>query len=211
MSNNELAAHSIFAEAAVMVNHSRSAEKKYEDYKRLQEARMYNHPGPDARIVLVDRLQTLRASSHEQSERLARVVADLGSLPSHYVSDVVAYNEHNHLTEDALAEERRKVAIEELEKKLNEQHNCVDRKLVELQARLNELAKEKEEREVICNRPPSVDPREMAVEEATVAHKANVQRVAAVEVCIRLSSPVLVVHLTESCSLVGFLGNYHLC
>lgn len=206
-----MAAHSIFTEAAVMVDRSRISEKRYEDYKKLQEARRYNHPGPDARAVLVEKLQAIRASSYEQSERLARVISDLGSLPSHYVSDVVAYNEHNHLAEDALAEERRKAAIEELEKRLAEQHDCVDRKLLGLQVRLNDLAKEKEAREILLNLPPPVDPREVAVEEAAVAHKANVQRVAAVEVRIRLSSPILVARFTESRSLVGCLANYHLC
>ena len=178
-----------------MVDRCRSAEKRYEDHKKVQEAQRYHHPGPDARTVLVDTLRAIRASSHEQSERLARVMTDLGSLPSHYLSDVVAYNEHNHLAEDALAEERRKAAIEDLEKRLNEQHDCVDRKLLELQARLNDLVKEKEAREIIQNLPPPVDPREAAVEEAGVAHKATVQRVTDVEVCIRLSSPALVVHL----------------
>lgn len=195
-----------------MVDRSRKAEMRYEDYKKSQEARIYNHPGPDARRVLVEKLHTLRTSSHEESERLERVVTDLGSLPSHYLSDVVAYNEHNHLTEDALAEERRKAAIDEVEKRLNEKHDCVDRKLLDLQARLEELAKEKRAREVFCTLPPPMDPNEMEIEEAVNVHKANVQRVAAVEVCIHLGSPVLIVYSTEPPhSLTGFHANYYFC
>lgn len=186
MSNNELVTRSIFTEAAVMVDRSSRAEKRYEDYKKSQEARIYSHPGPDARNKLVEKLQALRASSHEQSERLARIVADLGSLPSCFLSDVVAYNEHNHLTEDVLAEGKRKAAIDEVEKRLNEQHDCVDQKLLDLRARLDELAKEKETRETARNLPPLVDPHEVAVEEAVIVHQANIQRVATVEVCIRL-------------------------
>lgn len=194
-----------------MVDQSRKAEKRYEDYKRSQEARLYNHPGPDARRILVGRLQSFRMSSHERSENLARVVTDLGSLPSHYLSDVVAYNEHNHLTEDALAEERRKEAIKEVEKRLNEQHECVDRKVLELQTRLDELAKEKEAREIIRKLPPPVDPNAMAVEEVVIAHETNVQRVTAVEVRARLGSSVSVVNLIEFYSLADFHANDHLC
>lgn len=177
-----------------MVNRNRQVEKKYEDYKRSQEARIYNHPGPDARSVLVGKLQALRTSSHEHSERLARVIADLGSLPSHHLSDVVAYNEHNHLAEDVLEEERRRVAIVEVEKRLGEQHNCVDQKLVELQARLEELAKEKEAREIDRNLFPPVNPHKAAMEKAMVVHAANIQRVAAIEVRICLGSSALVVY-----------------
>ena len=170
-------------------------EKRYEDYKKSQEARIYNHPGPDARLVLVDKLQALRTSSHEQNENLARIVADLGSLPSHDLSDVVTYNEHNHLTEVALAEEASKAAITEVEERLKEQRDCVDRRVVELQARIDELAKEKEARELVRSLPPPVNPHKVAVEEAVIVHEANVQRVAAVEVRICLNSSVLCILL----------------
>jgi len=192
-----------------MVDRSKRAEKRYEDYKRSQEARIYNHPGPDARRTLMDKLQTLRMSSHERSEVMARIMTDLGSLPSHYLSDVVAYNEHNHLTEDTLAEEKRKAAIKEVEERLNEQHDCADRKLLELRTRLDGLAKEKEAREIVRSLPPPVDPNQMAMEEAVVVHGANAQRVTAVEVRIRLGSSVLAVHFTEPCSLSGFYANDH--
>lgn len=194
-----------------MVNRSRKVEKRYEDYKKSQEARIYNHPGPDARLVLVDKLQALRASSHEHSERLTRVMADLGSLPSHHLSDVIAYNEHNHLTEDTLAEETRRAVISEMEKGLNEQHDCVDRTLVEIHARLGELARERGAREILRNLPPPVNPHKLAVEEAMTIHEANIQRVAAVEVRICLGLSVLVVHFTKSRFLSGFRANDHLC
>jgi hypothetical protein len=206
-----LIAHSIFTEAAVMVNRSRTVEKRYEDYKRSQEARIYNHPGPDARFVLVEKLQTLRASSHEHNERLARVIADLGSLPSHHLSDVVAYNEHNHTAEETLAEETRKAALAEVEERLDEQHNCVDWKLVELSTRLDELAKEKEAREIVRSLPPPTNPHKVATEKTMIVHEANVQRVTALEVRNCLGSFVLVVYLTEPRSLAGFRADDHLC
>jgi len=193
-----------------MVDRSRQADKRYEDYKKSQEARIYNHPGPDARLVLVGKLQALRASSYERNERLARIIADLGSLPSHHLSDVIAYNEHNHLTEDVLAEERR-VAIVEVEQRLEKQHDCADQKLVELQVRIDELAKEREAREIVRNLPPPVNPHKIAVENSVVVHAANIQRVAAVEVRICLGSSVLVVCFTEARSLAGFCANDYLC
>lgn len=177
------------------MDRSRKAEKRYEDYKKSQEARIYNHPGYDARLVLVDKLQVLRTTSHEESERLKRIVADLGSLPSHHLSDVVAYNEHNHLTEEAMAEDKRKAAIDEVLKRWDEKHEHVDRNLVALQAQLEKLAEEKRARETIRDLPPPVDPSKIAAEEARTAHQANVQRVAAVEVRICLRPTVLTVHL----------------
>ena len=206
-----MAAHSIFTEAAVMVNRSRMVEKRYEDYKKSQEARIYNYPGPDARLVLVDKLLALRTSSYEQNEHLTRIITDLGSLPSHHLSDVVAYNESNHVTEDALAEEKRKAAMAEVDRKLTERHECADRNLVELQARLDELAKEREAREIVHNLPPPIKPHKVAVEAAAVVHEANVQRVATVEVRTCVDSSVSVVYFTEFRSLEGFRANHHLC
>jgi len=68
---------------------------------------------------------------------------------------------------------------------LNEQHECVDRNLLELQTRLDELAKEKEAREVVRELHPPVDPDAKAVEEVAIEHEANVQRVTAVEVSVQ--------------------------
>ncbi|KAF9645302.1 hypothetical protein BDM02DRAFT_598699 [Thelephora ganbajun] len=175
----------IFTEAAVAVDRSRKAEKRYEDYKKSQEARIYNYPSHDARQVLMAKLQTLRMSSHEESECLTRVIADLGALPSCHLSDVVAYNEHNHLTDETLAEEKRKAAIDEMEKRMNERHDHVDQNLLTLQARLEELTKEKQARKILRDFPPPVDPNEMAVDEATIVHQANVQRVVAVEASVQ--------------------------
>ena len=128
LSPTKLFAYSIFIEAAVAVDRSQK-EKRYEDYKKSQEARMYNHPGHDARLVLVQKLQALRTSSHTESEHLAQIVTDLGSLPSHNLFDVIAYNEHNHLTE---AEEKRKAAIDEVVRKWDEKHDLVDQNLLKI-------------------------------------------------------------------------------
>ena len=166
------------------MDRSRKAEKRYEDYKKSQEARIYNHPGRDARAVLVEKLQAVRTTSHEENERLARIVADLGSLPSHHLSDVVTYNEHNHPTEEALTAEKRKAAIDEVEKGLNAKGDQVDRKIIALQAQLEELRKETRAREILRDLPPPMDPNEVAVEEAVTVHQANVQRVTVVEVRI---------------------------
>lgn len=207
---NKLVTHSIFTEAAVTVDRSRKAEKRYEDYKKSQEARIYNHPGRDARAVLMEKLRSLRTTSHDESERLTRIVADLGSLPSHHLSDVVAYNEHNHLTEEALTVEKRKAAIDEAENSLSTKHDRVDRSLIALQARLEDMAKEKQAREIIRDLPPPVDPNETAVEEAVIVHQANVQRVTVVEV--RILPSILLTHFAKSpCSPAGFFGNDHLC
>lgn len=172
----------MFAEAAIAIDRSRKAEKRYEDYKRSQEARIYNHPGHDVRQILTDRRQTLYAEFHEENKRLKRIITDLENLPSHHLSDVVAYNEHNHVSEETLAQESRMAAIIEGEKRLNERHDHVDRTLTTLQAQLEELTKEKQAREIIRDLPPPVDPNEMAVEEAVTAHQANTQRLIAVEV-----------------------------
>ena len=208
---NELVAHSLFAEAAVTVNRSRKADKRYEDYKKSQEARVYNHPGHDARLVLMNKLQNLRMTSHDESVHLTRILADLQSLPSQHLSDVVAYNEHNHLTEEALAEEKRKAAIDELERNLNAKHDGVDHNLIALQARLEELTKEKRTREILRSLPPPADPNEIAVEEAATAHHANVQRVAAVKVRICLSLLDLGTFTQSPRLPAGFPTDYHLC
>lgn len=114
---------------------------------------------------------------------MKRILADLRTLQSPCLSDIVAYNEHNHLTEETLAAEKRRAIIVEAENKLKERHDHIDRNLTNLQAKLAELTKEKQAREVQRNLPPPpLDPNEMAVEEATTAHQANVQRVIAVEV-----------------------------
>lgn len=200
---------SIFTEAGLASDRKAKADKRYEDYKKSQEARMYNHPGHDARLVLVEKLQALRATSHKENEQLERIVADLGSLPSHNLSDVVAYNEHNHLTE---AEEKRRAAIDEVMKTWNEKHDLVDRNMLTLQARLEELAQEKEAREALRDLPAPVDYERMAVEEAETVRQVNVQRVATVEVRACLNSSVSVVRLTEPLSsLVGFRANDHPC
>lgn len=172
----------MFAEAAVTVDRRRKAEKRYEDYKRSQESRIYNHPGHDARHMLMDKLQTLHRVSCGEDQRLTRILTDMGTLPSRHISEVVAYNEHNHPTEEALGQERRRAAIVEAEKRLNEKHDHVDQGLMDLQARLEELTKEKEAREINCELTPPMDPDEIAVEEALTVHQANVQRVIAVEV-----------------------------
>lgn len=139
--------------------------------------------------MLVERLQTLRGTSHEANERLARVLTDLGSLPSHHLSDVVGYNEHNHLTEESLAEDRRRTTVTEMESRLKEGHDHLDQTILTLTDRLDKLRKERQAREVIRDLSPVVDPNEMAVEEVTATYKANVQRVVAVEV--RLEAIVL--------------------
>ena len=177
----------MFAEAAVTVDRSRKAEKRYEDYKKSQEARVYNHPGHDARRVLKEKLQTLHGTSCREGQRLTRILADMGALPSHQLSDVVAYNEHNHLSEEVLAQDRRKTAIVEGEKRLNDKHGLVDQNLKVLQDRLEELTKEKQAREIFRElRPSPVDPNEVAVEKAVTTHQANVERVVAVEVRYKL-------------------------
>ena len=180
--DNELATHSIFTEAAVAWDQNKKAEKRYEDYKRSQEARIYNHPGHDARQVLVGKLQTLRGDSHESNERVMRIFADLGALPSHHLSDVVAFNENNHVSEEALAGEQRRACIDAADRRLNEGYRHVDRNLIALQARLEGLTKEKEAREALCNLLPPVDPDEIAVEEALSLQHETVQRVITVEV-----------------------------
>ncbi|KAF9789894.1 hypothetical protein BJ322DRAFT_564468 [Thelephora terrestris] len=130
----------------------------------------------------MDKLHMLRGTSHDESERLARIIAHLGNLPSHQLSDVVGYNEHNHPTGETLAGEKRRAVILEAENKLKEKHDHLDRNLIALQAKLEDLMKEKQAREVNCGlRPPPADPIEMAVEEAVAAHQTNVQRVVAVE------------------------------
>lgn len=100
------------------VDWSSRAEKRYEGYKKSQEARIYSHPGPDVRNRLVEKLQVLRVPSHEQNKRPAHITVDLGSPPPYFLSGIVAYNEHNHLTEDVLAEGKRKVAIDEVGKEI---------------------------------------------------------------------------------------------
>ena len=180
--DNELITHSIFTEAAVTMDQCKKAEKRYEDYKRSQEARIYNHPSHDARQVLVDKLQALRGASIERNERVARIIADLGALPSHHLSDVVAFNENNHVSEEALAVEQRRACIDAADRRLNEGYYHVDRNLIALQARLEGVIKEKEAREALCNLPSPVDPDELAVEEALTLQQENVQRVIAVEV-----------------------------
>jgi hypothetical protein len=194
---NDSFARSIFTDAAVAADRSKKAEKRYEAYKKSQEARMYNHPGPDARSVLVEKLQALRAASHEESERLARIVGDLETLPSHKLSDVVAYNEHNHLTKEAEAEEKRMAAIDEVMERWNEKHEHVDRNLAAIKAQLDELAREKQARETFRDLPPPMDPNKMIVEEAETTYKVNAQRVAAVEVRIRPRLSILTAHFTE--------------
>ena len=212
ISPTKSSAHSIFTEAAVAVDRSQKEEKRYEDYKKSQEARMYNHPGHDARLVLVQKLQALRTSSHRESERLARIVTDLESLPSHNLFDVVAYNEHNHLTAEGEAEEKRKASMDEVVKRWNEKHDLVDRNLLVLQSRLDELAQEKQAREAVRVLPDPVDHNKMAVEEAGAMHQANVQRVVAVEVRTCLGPSVLAVYFTEpTCCLAGFRANDHPC
>ena len=212
VSPNGLLAHSIFTEAAVAADRSRRAEKRYEDYKRSQEARMYNHPGHDARLVLVGKLQALRTASNEEGERLARIVVDLESLPSRNLSDVVAYNEHNHLTKEAEGEEKRKAAVEEMVKRWNEKHELVDRNLLVIQARIDELAKERQTRETHRDLPPPEDRNKMAVEEVETAHRANMERFAFVEVRDCFGLLVLTVCFAErSCSHVDFCPNDHPC
>ena len=193
-SPTKLFAHSIFIEAAVAVDRSQK-QKRYEDYKKSQEARMYNHPGHDAQLVLVQKLQALRTSSHRESERLAQIVTDLESLPSHNLFDVVAYNEHNHLTVEGEAEEKRKASMDEAVKRWNEKRDLVDRNLLVLQGRLDELAQEKQAREAVRDLPDPVDHNKMAVEDAGTMHQANVQRVAAVEVRTCLGPSVLAAYL----------------
>ena len=200
-------AHSIFTEAAVAADRKEKADKRYEDYKKSQEARMYNHPGNDARQVLMNKLLALRTTSNKQNEHLERITADLESLPSHNLSEVIAYNEHNHLTE---AEEKRKAAIDEVVRKWDEKHDLVDQNLLTLQARLEELEQEKKARETFRDLPTPVDHDRMAIEGAETVHQANIQRAAVVEVRIRLSL-VLTVHFTESLrTLSGFCPNNNL-
>jgi hypothetical protein len=87
------------------------------------------------------------------------------------------------LTGETLAGEKRRAAILEAENKLKEKHDHLDRNLIALQAKLEDLMKEKQAREVNCGlRPPPADPIEIAVEEAVAVHQSNVQRVVAVEV-----------------------------
>ena len=95
---------SVFTEAAVAVDRSQK-EKRYEDYKKSREARII--AAPAMMHDSLQKLQALRTSSHRESERLARIVTDLESLPSHNLFDVVTYNEHNHLTVEGEAEEKR--------------------------------------------------------------------------------------------------------
>lgn len=171
----------LLTDAAVTADRCRKAEKRYEAYKKSQEARIYNHPSYDARQVLVEKLQTLKGASHGENERFTRILADMGSLPSHHLSDVVGYNEHNNLAYEALAEERRRAVILEAEGRLKERHDQIDRNIISLKARLEELTKEKEAREVHRDTSPPVDPEEIAVEEALGLHQANVQRVVALE------------------------------
>lgn len=160
----------------------KKAEKGYEDYKKFQEARIHDHPGHDPWQVGVGKLQALRETSHQENEHLTRILADLGSLPSHRLSDVVGYNEHNHLADKALAEERRRAAIAEVEARLKERHDHVDRSIIALKARLEGLINERQAREAHRDTSPPVDPDEMVVEEAIGLRDANVQRVVAVEV-----------------------------
>ena len=84
-------------------------EKRYEDYKKSQEAQIYNHPSHDTRLIVVEKLQALCMSSHRKRECPAQFAMDLESLPSHNLSDVVAYSEHNHLTAEGEAEKRKAV------------------------------------------------------------------------------------------------------
>lgn len=199
----------MFAEAAVAVERSRKAEKRYEDYKKSQEARMYNHPGHDARQVLMEKLHTLRGASCGESGRLTRILADLGALPSHHLSDVIAYNEHNHVAEETPAQEGRRVVILEGEKRLNERHDHIDRNLIVLQARLEELTKEKHASQILRDLPPRVDPDQEAVEEVVTAHQANVQRLIAVEVRHKL---VLTERFSDPIRFsVDIPANHHLC
>ena len=182
----------MFADAAVTTNRCRVAEKKYQDYRKSQDARIYNHPGHDARQVLIEKLHTLRVRSNMENERFTHIVADMGTLPSHHLLDVVAYNEHNHLTAEALAEEKRRGVVIEAEKKLDEMHNSVDRDLTILRTRLDQLAKEKEATEVLRNLPQQVDPNEMAVEEAAASHRGNGQRIVVVEVRSGSTDPFVI-------------------
>jgi len=176
---------------------------------------MYNHPGHDARLVLVGKLQALRTASNEENERLARIMQDLESLPSRNLRDVVAYNEHNHQTKEGDAEEKRRAAVEEAVKRWNEKHELVDKNLLVIQARIDELANERQAREAHRDLPTPEDQTEMAVEEAETAHRANMERVALIEVCMCLGSSALAVNFTEcsecSRSIVGFRANDHLC
>lgn len=145
---------------------------------------MYNHPGHDARLVLVGKLQKLRAASNEEGERLERIMTDLQSLPTRDLLSAIGYNEHNHVTKEAVAEEKRKKAIDEVSKRWEEQHDLVDRNLLAIQARLDELAKERQAREILRDLPPPEHRNKMAVEEAETAHRTNVERVALIEVRI---------------------------
>ena len=56
--------------------------------------------------MLVGKLQALCAALNEENEYLAHIMADLESIPSCNLHDVVTYNEHNHLIKKAEAEEK---------------------------------------------------------------------------------------------------------
>ena len=107
-SPTKLFAHSIFIEAAVAVDRSQK-EKRYENYKKSQEAQIYNHPSHYTQLVVVEKLQALCTSSHRKRECPAQFATDLESLPSHNLFGVVAYSEHNHLTVEGEAEKRKAV------------------------------------------------------------------------------------------------------
>lgn len=199
----------MFTAAATTADRGRKAEQKYEDYKRTQEARIYNYPGYDTREVLKKKLQVLRLASCEEKDRLAVIINDMEKLPSHRLSDVVAYNEHNHLTEEVLLQEQRSTTIVGGEQRLNERHDHLDQNLMVLQTRLEELAKERRARETIRDLPPPVDPDQMAIDEAVAVHQANVQRVIAVEV--RCGLIALTVQFSDSIlSFADVSANYHL-
>ena len=167
---------------------SAKAEQKLEDYRKTQEARIYNYPGYDTREVLQKKFQKLRRASCQEKDRLTVIINDMGTLPSHRLSDVVSYNEHNHVTKETLLQEKRTAAIVEGDQRLNETHDNLDQNLMVLQARLEELTKEKRAIEILRDLPPPVDPTQIAVDEEVAAHQANVQRVITVEVCYQSTS-----------------------
>ena len=108
ISPTKLSSYRIFTQAAVTVDWSQK-EKRYEDYKKSQEAQIYNHPSHYTQLVVVEKLQALCTSSHRKRECPAQFATDLESLPSHNLFDIVAYSEHNHLTVEGEVEKRKAV------------------------------------------------------------------------------------------------------
>ena len=97
-------------------------------------------------------------------------------------------------------------------KRWNEKHDLVDRNLLILRGRLDELAREKQAREAVRDLPDPVDHNKMAVEEAGTMHQANVQRVAAVEVHTCLGPSVLAAYFAElTYCFAGLCANDHPC